>query len=467
MSISPRLHNGGNNTINNSSNSNRFWLEFRVVSDGFEMAAVSKMRAAAVAGGAPDRFPLFPDLPAEIRLKIWEYLIAPRVVAVACLDAETASSQREDLLLSRPARPAVPVLLHVCHEARTLALSHYELSFAWKVPLVLAGMDLPVFQHSSHPHSHSSSSSSSSSSPEEPPYFHSSSSSSAHAHAAAAAPPTTRSPAPPTWSRPRVWFNFALDTVYLVGELEPCDSFGFNSPMAYFLDRQEARRVRRAAVAFSALRYGEAGVQQIFGSLFHVVDRFPPADGRVLVTVTPADEYTHALMGGEGPLVPFEGEEGEDRGQHGEGDANGNGGVDWDGVEVMEGRSSSVSYHNGTTAAATAAAAAASSRGIEAGGGRRGAKQGQQEESNDNVLQKIWNYWYRGSIVKSSLANTEFVLVREADLEKNVLDWTAASAPPPPPPPPPPPREQQQPETGTERGGSRNSGGGGRTTVAT
>ncbi|KAI1639393.1 hypothetical protein F4809DRAFT_596005 [Biscogniauxia mediterranea] len=447
MSISPRLHNGGNNTINNSSGSNRFWLEFRVVSDGFEMAAVSKMRAAAVAGGAPDRFPLFPDLPAEIRLKIWEYLIAPRVVAVACLDAETASSQREDLLLSRPARPAVPVLLHVCREARALALSHYELAFAWKVPLVLAGMDLPVFHHSSHPHSHSSSSSSSSSSPE-PPYLHSSSS--AHAHAAAA--PPTRSPAaPPTWSRPRVWFNFALDTVYLVGELEPCDSFGFNSPMAYFLDRQEARRVRRAAVAFGALRYGEAGVQQIFGSLFHVVDRFPPADGRVLVTVTPADEYTHALMGGEGPLVPFEEDE---EGGHGEGDANGNGGVDWDGVEVMEGRSSSVSYHNGT-----AAAAAASARGIEAGG-RRGAKQGQQEESNDNVLQKIWNYWYRGSIVKSSLVNTEFVLVREADLEKHVLDWTTASAPPPPPP------REQQPETGTERG-SRNSGGGRTTTVAT
>ncbi|KAI0602264.1 hypothetical protein F4775DRAFT_230649 [Biscogniauxia sp. FL1348] len=416
MSTSPRLqHNGSNNTINN--NSNRFWLEFRVVSDGFEMAAVSKMRAAAVAGGAPDRFPLFPNLPAEIRLKIWEYLIAPRVVAIACLDAETASSQREELLLSRPARPPVPVLLHVCHEARALALSHYELAFAWKVPLVLAGMDLPVFHHS-HPHPHSRSSSS-----PEPAHFpsssaHSHSHSHAHAH---------RTPAPPTWSRPRVWFNFALDTVYLVGELEPCDSFGFNSPMAYFLDREEARRVRRAAVAFGALRYGEAGVQQIFGSLFHVVDRFPPADGRVLVTVTPADEYTHALMGGEAPLVPFDDGDG-DGDRNGNGDGDGNGGVDWDGVEVMEGRSSSVSYRSGAVASSLS-----SSRGVEAEGHRgarqRPPRQAQQEEGNENVLQKIWKYWYRGSIVKSSLANTEFVLVREADLEKHVLDWVAPAPP--------------------------------------
>src|SRR5205823_1606199 len=75
-------------------------------------------------------------------------------------------------------------------------------------------------------------------------------------------------------SPPRTWFNFALDAVYLLGELEPCDSFGFNSPMTYFIPSQTTRRVRKVAVSFGALRYGETGGQQIFGTLFHVVDRF-------------------------------------------------------------------------------------------------------------------------------------------------------------------------------------------------
>ncbi|KAI5918810.1 hypothetical protein F4810DRAFT_715173 [Camillea tinctor] len=394
------LYNDSHDTPDNS-NSNRFWLEFRVVSDGLELATVSAMRAAAVAGGGPKRFSLFPNLPAEIRLKIWEHLIVPRVVAVACLDAETASSQREDLLLSRPARPPIPVLLHISHETRALALAHYELAFSWKVPLVLAGMDLPVSHYSPHLHPH--------------PYPY----------------PPSPPPPPPAWSRPRVWFNFALDTVYLLGELEPCDSFGINSPMAYFLDRREARRVRRAAVAFGALRYGEAGVQQIFGSLFHVVDRFPPSDGRVIVTVTAADEYTHTLMGGDGPLVPLEEgdvEPGVREIWGGDGSGNEGGAVDWDGVEVMEGRSSSVSYQNGAAAVSTS-----SSQGLEAGGQRRQQQQQRsgprQEEGNDNVLQKIWDYWYKGSIVKSTLANIEFVLVRESDLEKHILNTVTSALP--------------------------------------
>ncbi|OTA54935.1 hypothetical protein K449DRAFT_191872 [Hypoxylon sp. EC38] len=303
----------------------RFRLEFRVVSDGLETAKAQALTQAGqhAHGG---RFTLFPQLPAELRLKIWEYLLAPRIIAIACLDAEAPPSSDEELEepwtsfpeLEVPAPRAVPVLLLVNRETRTLALKRYSPAFAWKVPYMLLHND-----SSPTPSTTASSSSSSSS----------------------------------TWSRPRVWFDYARDAVYLLGELEPCDSYGFNSPMAYFLDREEALRVRRLAVAFAALGYGESGSQHIFGTLFHVVDRFArlgDGGGGVLVAVAPRDELTHALMGGEGPLVL--------------GDGNG----------------------------------------------------GRVREDEMNVVQKIWRDWYRGSIVTSSLASVQFELVRESDLPQRI-----------------------------------------------
>ncbi|KAI0121591.1 hypothetical protein F4776DRAFT_223320 [Hypoxylon sp. NC0597] len=306
----------------------RFRLEFRVVSDGLETAKAQALTQAGkhAHGG---RFTLFPQLPAELRLKIWEYLLTPRIVAIACLDAEAPPPDEEPEEpwtsfpeLEVPAPRPVPVLLLVNRETRTLALKRYSPAFAWKVPYMLLHND---------------------SSPTSP------------AAAAAAS----------TWSRPRVWFDYERDALYLLGELEPCDSYGFNSPMAYFLDREEALRVRRLAVAFAALRYGESGSQHIFGSLFHVVDRFARLDGGALVAVAPRDELTHALMGGEGPLVP--------------GDGNGAG----------------------------------------VGVGHR--------EDEINVVQKIWRDWYRGSIVTSSLASVQFELVRESDLPQRIARTTRRS----------------------------------------
>ncbi|KAI1139497.1 hypothetical protein F5Y05DRAFT_324728 [Hypoxylon sp. FL0543] len=312
----------------------RFRLEFRVVSDGLETAKAQELNQARIdAHGhdSGDKFTCFPNLPAELRLKIWEYLLTPRIVAIACLDAEAPPPDEEpeepwtsfpELEVPRP--PAVPVLLLINRETRALALKRYSPAFAWKVPYVLLHNDSP-FSSSSSPPSVSAS----------------------------------------TWSRPRAWFDYARDAVYLLGELEPCDSYGFNSPMAYFLDREEALRVRRLAVAFAALRYGESGSQHIFGALFHVVDRFARLDGNVLVAVAPRDELTHALMGGEAPLVPpgdvdgEDGEEGEGRGETNMGD------------EV-------------------------------------------------NFVQRIWRDWYRGTLVTSSLASVQFELVRESDLPQHI-----------------------------------------------
>ncbi|KAI1479492.1 hypothetical protein F4774DRAFT_126918 [Daldinia eschscholtzii] len=301
----------------------RFRLEFRVVSDGQDTArALALTRAGHHAHSSA--FPFFPLLPPELRLKIWESLLAPRIVAVACIDDASSPSEADNNYyddeppfpwpsfpeLQDPPPRAVPPLLLVSRETRGLALSRYCPAFAWKVPYVFV-TNSPS-QHSAAPGAASS------------------------------------------WSRPRVWFDYARDALYLVGELEPCDSYGFNSPMAYFLRREEALRVRHLAIAFGALRYGEAGSQHIFGALFHVVDRFARVaveGGKVLVAVVPRDEFTHLLIGGEGPLVRPEG---------------------------------------------------------VAAGDRR---------DEDNLVQRIWRDWYRGT---SALANTQFEMVREADLPEHI-----------------------------------------------
>lgn len=182
---------------------------------------------------ALDTFTCFADLPTELRLRVWEYLIQPRIIIAACLEADEASlHKKRTQLASRARRPAVPVLLHVNREARELGLKHYALTFAWKTPPMLV--------------------------------------------------------TPPVECGPRVYFNFAADALFLLGDLEPYDGDGFNRPMVYFLRREDTRRVRHIACAFEELHYPELESEQIFGCLFHIVDRFPGAQ-RLLITSTPQD----------------------------------------------------------------------------------------------------------------------------------------------------------------------------------
>ncbi|KAI0472485.1 hypothetical protein F4859DRAFT_107403 [Xylaria cf. heliscus] len=444
-----------------------FWLEFRLLSDGLQTAAVHTLPLTEWHQANTPVFSLFPALPTELRLKVWEYMIAPRIVGIACLcledGAASIQTQREELWGPHPAvRPAVPVLLHINRETRALALRHYELSFEWKVPLVLAGADL----HAPSPLRYTAPSppppplpsiipqpADESSLPAIDPYapnissYHdlldpwpgsstlgvggggvgngserrtaesgltattttTSSSSSAAPPSGSGGDPSTSttatttnstiySPERRTSSPPRTWFNFALDAVYLLGELEPCDSFGFNSPMAYFIASQTARRVRKAAVSFGALRYGETGGQQIFGALFHVVDRFPPlaaedgeGEGEVLVCVTERDEWTHAMMGHDTGLVD------ERYRRHVNARRGGEGNV------VMGGS------------------------GGAGGGGGAGNNDGGDDAEEANVIQKIWRDWYRGAIVTSPLKNLRFSLIPENDLEHHVYEFMMAT----------------------------------------
>jgi hypothetical protein len=209
----------------------RFWLEFRTFDDGM---ARPLSATSPIADNKPVSFPQFSRLPPEIRCQIWEFLIQPRIIVASCLQQdESLSERRKELRARTTSGSAVPALLQVNQETREIALKHYELTFSWRISKLLS--DTPV-------------------------------------------------------SKPaRVWFNFKLDALFLTGELEAYDTYGFNSPMVYFLRREDTFRVRHIACAFRELGYPDQESDQIFGCLWHVVDRFPGVD-RLLLTVRQGDE---------------------------------------------------------------------------------------------------------------------------------------------------------------------------------
>ncbi|KAK8093830.1 hypothetical protein PG997_000515 [Apiospora hydei] len=409
----------------------RFRLHFRVLSDG-STAAASPTKSDD--NPSSSSFTLFSSLPPELRLKIWDLAASvPRIVLASCLydglgpeaeDAQDATGQHHiQELTSRRAGHFIPPLLHASHESRTRALEkHYSLAFSWKVPQFWAADRGRVRR--THLNNANNGAAASSSDDE-----------------------------PPDWTEPHVYFNFERDALYLVGELEPYDDVGLATPMIYFLRKEDTARVRCAALAFSALKYGETGPQQIFGTLFHVVDRFPrchmgprasastPAathgngngsssisgrngengagagsssspsgaekakqqqeEPRLFVCVTPNDEWTHALLGGTEPLV--QGHRGawdnqRDHGHMPESQRN----------QERQQRQS----ENGQTHPA----------------GSEGHEEEEPEEP-ENVLQKIWTDWYRGSIVKSELANVRFRLVTEDEFGTLVTGEPFVAAP--------------------------------------
>jgi hypothetical protein len=65
------------------------------------------------------KFTLFPELPKELRLKIWEFAQEPRIVEV-CQTQDSAA-------FYSPTAP--PTLLHISRESRHIALQNYALSF--------------------------------------------------------------------------------------------------------------------------------------------------------------------------------------------------------------------------------------------------------------------------------------------------------------------------------------------------
>ncbi|KAL8396914.1 hypothetical protein RB594_003851 [Gaeumannomyces avenae] len=323
----------------------------------------------ATAAAAANDFPRFLDLPPELRLRVWEELIQPRIVMVACCPTSPASHPDRTAKLAQlrarqrqhrsncccclppaaaaaaaaaaattrtttkcpPRRPAaaVPVLLHACRESRALALRHYEPAFAWRAPLPTVPAAPSDYDGESRP----------------------------------AAPA-------------RIYFNFALDALYLMGQLDREDAFGFvGSPLAYYLDRRDAARVRHVAVALEELMPPRrepstpptddggsggggdgggtvGGEERVFSSLFHVVDRFSAAE-RLVVACTARDvEESKERQGGGG------------------------GGSSWSPPLLAP------------------------------------------LPGEDNVIQKIWRGWLGGtSVVSSTLLDKKILMVREEELQ--------------------------------------------------
>lgn len=214
------------------SSNPRYWLEFRTFDDG--MTGPLSTTSSPKAKPEPGLFPQFARLPPEIRWRVWESLVQPRIVVACCLQQGDTLEDRKKELQGRTTRgSAVPVLLHVNRETRKLARKHYELTFGWRISK--RSSDTPV-------------------------------------------------------SRPaRVWFNFQLDALFLTGDLEAYDSYGVNAPIVYFLQLDDTKRVRHVACAFKELGYPARESAQISGCLWHVVDRFPGVD-RLLLTVAEGDE---------------------------------------------------------------------------------------------------------------------------------------------------------------------------------
>ncbi|TVY59255.1 hypothetical protein LCER1_G000241 [Lachnellula cervina] len=79
----------------------------------------------------PTDFTLFPHLPSELRLKIWEEMLpGPRDVEIEYhMDYVMFNEKKISKFTGWRSREPVPVGLHICQESRHEALVHYQPSF--------------------------------------------------------------------------------------------------------------------------------------------------------------------------------------------------------------------------------------------------------------------------------------------------------------------------------------------------
>lgn len=205
----------------------RFWLEFRTLHNGDH--------------GCPDApttaiFPNFSKLPTELRIKIWTYLVQPRIVIACCLDraAEDLEKRRAQLLdHTTEYNNGIPVLLHISQEARAVGLRYYEQAFSWTVSRPVS--DVP-----------------------------------------SSGPSTT-------------YFNFALDALYIFGDIEVFHEGGTITPVPYFLRHEDTSRVQKLVCSFREPGYTDDAGNQLFGRLWRMADRFSAVD-KVWMALSKEDE---------------------------------------------------------------------------------------------------------------------------------------------------------------------------------
>ena len=217
----------------------KIWLEFRTYDDGHQDEQQSKETTR-------HSFPQFSQLPPELRLKIWSYLVQPRVVVACCLYNDDNLQRRRQNLdrLSRGSN--TPAILQINRESRSVGLNHYEPTFGTNETELAPWRPDPNYL---------------------PP-----------------ARPAT------------IWFNFELDTLWLNGEVNtndletPADwSYWYGLPLLRFLKPEDTARIRNVACAVSELGWPRDGTMQIMPRLWSIFRRFPLAQ-HVPLTVGRADD---------------------------------------------------------------------------------------------------------------------------------------------------------------------------------
>jgi hypothetical protein len=112
-------------------------------------------------------FTLFPKLPSELRLKIWRLAApGPRTVPVEYrMKYDTFEGKRVSTFSGWRSSDPVPVILHICHEARDEALKSYQPAFGsyfqqpkiyinFDIDTVLFGMELETLSQNDSLGSH-------------------------------------------------------------------------------------------------------------------------------------------------------------------------------------------------------------------------------------------------------------------------------------------------------------------------
>ena len=221
---------------NRNGSHNRIGLQICTLDDGQALSPSSSCTT----------FSPFTLLPTELRLSIWSHSIQPRILVFSRAQRGEKPSRHQETRRGRiqASNTTVPALLQINRESRDLALQYYKLAFSWDV--------------SERPGTTTAAS--------------------------------TLIPAPA-----RIYFNFALDALYLTDEVEAEGLSGFSHHLVSFLPWADTRQVRHVACDIRDLGYPIQDSSYISVCLHRLVERFPSAV-RILLTMREGDEKEIAVI---------------------------------------------------------------------------------------------------------------------------------------------------------------------------
>lgn len=215
-------------------------LDFRTYDDG-----IASDDHTGSHGGGNRTFHLFGRLPPELRIKIWSYLVRPRIITASYVHRSNSLPKSQGPKQHHPSVAQAPTLLRVCREARLFALQQYELVFGTIQPI--EGSLIPKSEW----------------------------------------------PAP---SPPSVWFNFAIDTLWIRGDESGRVGQGSTRreylPILDFVSQHDLSRVKHLACAISEIGLPEDATCHALPRLMRLLTTCEAA-ARIPLTIS-EEEQTRA-----------------------------------------------------------------------------------------------------------------------------------------------------------------------------